>query len=97
MGVNSCKIDSNTMIATRTLILTASHDREAGIMQGTAIHKPVTIGDNVWIGGGAIILSGVTIRSGAVVGAGSVTSYDIKANLAVEELSDSFIRNQIIP
>ena len=82
------------MIATRTLILTTSHDRRSKIMRESAIHKPVIIEDNVWIGAGSILLGGITIGSGAVIGAGAVVTHDIKSNQIVYGVPARSVRDR---
>lgn len=73
-------IGSNSIIAARVTITTATHDYNVLPMNTVGINKPVVIEDNVWIGVGAIILPGVTVHEGAVVGAGAVVTRDVEAN-----------------
>lgn len=73
-------IGSNSIIAARVTITTATHDYNVIPMNAVGINKSVVIEGNVWIGIGAIILPGVTIHEGAVVGAGAVVTKDVDAN-----------------
>jgi maltose O-acetyltransferase len=81
------RIGNGSVIAPRVQFLTAGHpidpeerairDASGRIVGGTAINKPIAIGENVWIGAGALILGGVTIGDGSTIGAGSVVTRDI--------------------
>jgi maltose O-acetyltransferase len=67
-------VGSDTMIAARVVINTATHDADNHPMWHERISRPIEIGEHVWIGTAAIILPGVRIGSYAVVGAGSVVT-----------------------
>lgn len=58
-------------------LLTISHDpSDPAHRAGTAIAKPIAVGDGAWIGAGAILLPGVTVGPGAVIAAGAVVTHD---------------------
>lgn len=67
-------IGNDTMIASRVIINTATHDYHNHPMWRERISRPIYIGKHVWIGSGAIILPGVKINDYSVIGAGSVVT-----------------------
>jgi galactoside O-acetyltransferase len=83
MGAGGCVIGRNSMIATRSLILTTTHDHHAADMHITSRHEPVIVENDVWIGAGAVLLPGSVIRRGAVVGAGAVVVGEVPMNSIV--------------
>jgi len=70
-------IGSDTMIAQRVTITTATHDPAQNPMWKKSISRPVLIGEHVWIGVGVIILPGVKIGDHSIIGAGAVVSPDV--------------------
>lgn len=83
-------IGNHTTIASRTQIITGSHDVDSDTFAAT--FKPVSIGSNCWIGTSAIILPGVTIGDGAVVAAGSVVTKDVEPYHVVGGVPAKFIK-----
>lgn len=73
-GAQGIRIDSETVIALKSLILARTAQGES---------RPVRIGKRCFIGGGAIIMPGVAIGDEVVVGAGSVVCEDIPDRCAV--------------
>lgn len=73
-GAQGIRIDSETLIALKSLILARTAQGEA---------RPVRIGKRCFIGGGAIIMPGVTIGDEVIVGAGAVVNEDIPNRCAV--------------
>jgi acetyltransferase-like isoleucine patch superfamily enzyme len=70
-------IGEHTMIASKVIIHTSTHDYNDHPMWLKRIDRPVHIGKHVWIGTGSIILPGVKISDYAVVGAGSVVTANV--------------------
>jgi len=61
-------------------IITAHHnydDGDAIPYDGTYVHDPVEIGDNVWFGIDVTVIPGVSIGEGAVIQPGSVVVTDV--------------------
>lgn len=65
---NNVRLSPNVTIETTSHLLNDSKK---------AIHKAVTIDDNVWIGANATILQGVTIGKSSVIAACSLVSHDV--------------------
>lgn len=97
MGVGGVTIGQGSMLATRTLILTTTHDSSAPAMRETGIHRPVIIESNVWIGAGVIILPGVTIGTDAIVGAGAVVTHDVAARQIVAGVPADLLGERSLP
>jgi len=76
-------IGSRCAIASRTTIVTATHDPNVLPISKKGINKSVTIGDDVWVGTGVIILPGVTIHDGAIIAAGAVVVKNVASNCLV--------------
>lgn len=70
----SITIGNDTMIASRAVFCTATHDYDVHPMRTFRIDRPIEIGSYVWIGTGAIILPGLKIGDYSVVAAGSVVT-----------------------
>lgn len=94
MGVGGTLIKKGTMIASGVTILTTTHDSWAKRMQGTGMHKSVTIGEDVWIGTNVTILPGITIHNNSIVGAGAIIVRDIKEGDVVVPSHARVVRNR---
>lgn len=74
-------IGNDVMMGPDVVIMTNSHNFERidipMNVQGDAIPRKVTIGNDVWIGTRVIILPGVTIGNGVIIGAGAVVTKDV--------------------
>lgn len=91
------EIGSDTMIAPRVTITTATHDPNQNPMWKTSISRPVFIGKHVWIGVGVIILPGVRIGDYAIIGAGAVVSRHVPEGAIVVGNPARIIKFRDIP
>ena len=90
-------IGNDTMIATRVMIVTGTHDYNQNPMWKLAVSRPISIGNHVWIGVGAMILPGVKIGDFAVIGAGSVVTRHVPEGAIVGGNPARIIRYRDIP
>lgn len=74
------KIGDNVLIATHSLLISETHDKNAEIYSNSSIKKTIVIEDNVWIGANVIILPGIKIGKNSIIGAGSVVTKNIPEN-----------------
>ena len=73
-GTAVIKIGSNVDIGPEVMILTGTHEIDAGLshMAGTGLGRSVTIGNGCWLGARSTLLPGVELAEKTVVAAGSV-------------------------
>lgn len=84
MDACDIRIGKNCLLGPKVSIFSVGHPVDAELrVQGLAIAKKITIGDNVWIGGNSVICPGVNIGNNVVVAAGAVVSKDIPDNVMV--------------
>lgn len=74
-------IKENAGIASRCMILTATHEIGASERRwGPIVPEPVTIGRGAWLAAGVTVMPGVTIGDGCVIGSGSLVTKDCEPN-----------------
>lgn len=80
-GSSPIEIGENVDIAPRVLIVSGTHQPEAGTRKaaGAGISLPIIIEDGVWVGANATILGGARVGNSCIVGAGALVRNDLIA------------------
>jgi carbonic anhydrase/acetyltransferase-like protein (isoleucine patch superfamily) len=83
-------LGDRTVVSSRVILLTHDYSVTTGLIAigeapptDVAVHRPITIGNNVFIGMGSILLPGTTIGDNVIVAAGSVVRGTIPSDALV--------------
>ncbi|WP_461509203.1 acyltransferase [Rhodopirellula baltica] len=87
-AIAGCRIENETLIGPRCLLLTTHHGRENGSFRfAKGKMAPIHVGRGSWLGANVVVTPGTTIGSGCLIGANSVVSQDVGSNTLVRPAS----------